>query len=266
MDSANISEVWQDFISSRSPDARERLIVHYLPLVREVASSVAKRLAAHVDRGDLESYGTFGLIDAVDRFDPSRGVRFEAFAAPRIRGQIFDEIRLIDPAPRLVRARAKEAERVANELAITLGRQPSRQEIAARMGCTVDELERIESDAARANPMSYDSRPSSLSPGATQVTDDSVEAHAVAGRSKEGFLPDVTADVEADWELGEKRKRLAAAVAALDERDRVILSLYYLRGLSWDRIAEALGVVKGTIVRLHDRAINQVRDHIRATA
>src|SRR3954453_10500412 len=130
---AELTGWWERWLGQREPKARERLIVHYSPLVKFVAGRVGAGLPSSVDPGDLVSSGVFGLIDAIDRFDPERGVKFETFAAPRIRGAIYDGLRQLDWVPRSVRSRAREVERAFSELEHSLGRSPTDEELAAHL-------------------------------------------------------------------------------------------------------------------------------------
>src|SRR3954447_14307342 len=129
----DIDQVWQTFFQRRDPVARDRLIVHYSPLVKFVAGRVGAGLPSSVDPGDLVSAGIFGLIDAVERFDPERGVKFETFAVPRIRGAVFDGLRSLDWVPRSVRSRAREVESAFSELEARFGRAPTDEEIAGHL-------------------------------------------------------------------------------------------------------------------------------------
>lgn len=247
-------DTWRTFKTHGDRESRDELILHYLPLVKEVAVGVASGLAQHVDKDDLESYGVFGLIDAIDKFDPARGVRFEAYARPRIRGKIFDELRSVDSVPRLVRSRVKAAERAKAKLEHELHRAPTDTEVAAELGWSEERLD----EALR---QAWSGRLVPLDAGATGAGNN---------RSADVAIGDTLASTDAgpadDWELEEKRQRLAAAIGRLPERERVVLSLYYLEGLSFDKIAPILGVVKARLVQIHDKAMTDVRSTIASGA
>ena len=136
-------EAWDDFKQNGSSKARDGLILHYSPLVKYVASRVAVGLPANVEQADLISYGIFGLIDAIEKYEPERGFKFETYAISRIRGSIIDELRAIDWVPRSVRSKAREVEKAYVSLENELKRPPSDAEIAREMGISVDELNRI---------------------------------------------------------------------------------------------------------------------------
>ena len=139
-----LARLWEEFkqneVSGAREGARERLILHYAPLVKYVASRVATGLPASVDQADLVSYGMFGLIDALEKFDPGRGNKFETYAIPRIKGAIIDELRAMDWVPRSVRFKAREIEKAYSDLESIHKRGPTEKEVAARLGVTLREL------------------------------------------------------------------------------------------------------------------------------
>ena len=137
---ATIAELWQAYKDGGTPDARERLILHYSPLVKFVAGRVAAGLPQNIEQSDLVSYGIFGLIDAIDKFDPSRGYKFETYAISRIKGAIIDELRSIDWVPRSVRAKARAIERAYSKLENELRRTPDDNELADELGMSDREL------------------------------------------------------------------------------------------------------------------------------
>ena len=140
-----LDELWTDYKANGTPDARERLILHYSPLVKFVAGRVAAGLPQNIEQADLVSYGIFGLIDAIDKFDPGRGFKFETYAISRIKGAIIDELRSIDWVPRSVRAKARAIERAISKLENELRRSPEDAEVAAELG--------VVGERARADPV-----------------------------------------------------------------------------------------------------------------
>src|SRR5262245_38977382 len=128
--------VWLEYRRTHERSLRDRLIVAYAPLVKYVAGRLGSGLPAHVDEGDLVSYGLLGLIDAIERYDPGRDIKFETFAMLRIKGSIIDELRALDWVPRSVRSRARQIERAIAELEAKLGRAPTDEEIAEKIGIT----------------------------------------------------------------------------------------------------------------------------------
>jgi len=133
-------EIWREYRLTKDQKVRDRLILTYAPLVKYVAGRLGSGLPAHVDEGDLVSYGLLGLIGAIERFDPERDIKFETYAISRIKGSIIDELRAMDWVPRSVRARARDIERAIAELEAKLGRAPSDEEIAKKVGLTQEEL------------------------------------------------------------------------------------------------------------------------------
>src|SRR5678815_491617 len=133
--------LWHDYRATRSQAARDRLILTYAPLVKFVAGRLGSGLPAHVEEGDLVSYGLLGLIGAIERYDPDREIKFETYAIARIKGAIIDELRALDWVPRSVRARARDIERTIATLEAKLHRAPTDEEIAGKLGIEVEELE-----------------------------------------------------------------------------------------------------------------------------
>ena len=141
--------LWQEFRKSRDQGIRDRLILTYAPLVKYVAGRLGSGLPAHVDEGDLVSYGLLGLIGAIERYDPDRDVKFETYAIARIKGAIIDELRAMDWVPRSVRARARHIERAIGGLEAKLGRAPTDEEVAKQLGMSEEELDESLSEIGR---------------------------------------------------------------------------------------------------------------------
>src|SRR6516225_10184508 len=142
-EAAAIHGLWADYKTSGARDARDRLIVHYSPLVKYVAGRVSVGLPQNIEQADLVSYGIFGLIDAIEKFDPARKIKFETYAIARIKGAIIDELRSIDWVPRSVRAKARSVERAYAKLENQLLRTPSDTEVASELGISESELQAI---------------------------------------------------------------------------------------------------------------------------
>src|SRR5438309_7573816 len=149
-------DLWRKYRRSGDQALRDRLILTYAPLVKYVAGRLGAGLPAHVDEGDLVSYGLLGLIGAIERYDPERDVKFETYAIARIKGAIIDELRALDWVPRSVRSRAREIERAVGELEAKLGRAPSDEEIAGKIGVTVEELEESLTEISRTSIAALD--------------------------------------------------------------------------------------------------------------
>src|SRR4051812_34318710 len=162
--------LWQEFKRTGDRGLRDRLILTYAPLVKYVAGRLGSGLPAHVDEGDLVSYGLLGLMNAIERFDPTRDIKFETYAIARIKGSIIDELRALDWVPRSVRSRAREIERAIAELESKLGRAPEDEEIAAKVGITVEELGNSLTEISRSSIAALDELWTMSSEGGDQVS------------------------------------------------------------------------------------------------
>src|SRR5690242_21443923 len=153
---AAIAALWQEFKETGDQRLRERLILHYSPLVKYVAGRVGVGLPPNIEQADLVSYGIFGLIDAIEKFDLERAIKFETYAISRIRGAIIDELRAIDWIPRSVRYKAREVEKAYASLEAKLHRSPTEPEVAVRLGMTLDELHAVFSQVSYVNVVALD--------------------------------------------------------------------------------------------------------------
>jgi RNA polymerase sigma factor for flagellar operon FliA len=219
---------------------RARLAEHYRPLVRTVAHRTAERLPDHVEPADLVQSGVFGLLEAIDRFDPDRSSRFESYAVPRIRGAVLDELRAQDWVPRSVRLRVREADRVREELATRLRRTATDREVADALGVPAAEL----GSAAAAPVLSVEQ----LRAGADGAVLDTLAC--------------ADPDPEATYQEQETRRLLWYAVAQLGERDRLILRLYYLEDRTLAEIGRLLGVTESRVSQLHGRLVARLRGRL----
>ncbi|PRY45652.1 RNA polymerase sigma-28 (SigD/FliA/WhiG) subunit [Geodermatophilus tzadiensis] len=242
---AVIADLWAQYVTERSPALRDRLILHYAPLVKYVAGRVGSGLPAHVEQADLVSYGTFGLIDAITRYQPSREVKFESYAMARIRGAIIDELRSTDWIPRSVRMRARQFERTVAALESRLQRSPTEEEVAAEMDMDVEEVRKFLGQLSLVNVVALDELLTDDDGGAPRLVDTLRDVNA--------------ADPQAVAEHGEARQLLARAVEQLPEREKVVVSLYYFEGLTLADIGRVLGVTESRICQLHTKAVLHLR-------
>jgi RNA polymerase sigma factor for flagellar operon FliA len=247
--SASVAEIWADYKQHGTREARERLILHYAPLVKFVAGRVAAGLPQNIEQSDLVSYGIFGLIDAIDKFDPARGYKFETYAISRIKGAIIDELRSIDWVPRSVRAKARAIERAYSKLENELRRSPEDREVAAELGMSEEELAGILSQISFVGIVALDELLS-----------------ASADRGGGATLGDTIADrhnnpVEA-FESEEMRHVLADAINRMPDRERLVLTLYYYEGLTLAEIGAVLGVTESRVCQIHTKAIFQLRSRL----
>jgi RNA polymerase sigma factor for flagellar operon FliA len=241
-----LSALWVEFKRSASAAARERLILHYAPLVKYVASRVATGLPASVEQADLVSYGMFGLIDALEKFEPARGNKFETYAIPRIKGAIIDELRAMDWVPRSVRFKAREIEKAHADLESMLKRAPSEREMAERLGVSLSELHDVTSQISFVSVLALDELLSVGSDRGEQV-------------SLLDTLADRGGDIATGLEGQETRGLLAAAINSLSEREKIVVTLYYFEGLTLNEIGEILGVTESRICQIHTKAVGQLR-------
>jgi len=241
-----LAKLWAEFKASGDAGARERLILHYAPLVKYVASRVATGLPASVDHADLVSYGMFGLIDALEKFEPARGNKFETYAIPRIKGAIIDELRAMDWVPRSVRFKAREIEKAYQDLETMLKRAPTEKEVSERLGVSLPELHDVISQISFVSVLALDEM---LSVG--------------SDRGEQVSLLDTLADRQGDPTLGlegqETRGLLAAAINSLSEREKIVVTLYYFEGLTLNEIGEILGVTESRVCQIHTKAVGQLR-------
>jgi RNA polymerase sigma factor FliA len=243
---AAIADLWTRYVEDRAPELRDRLILHYAPLVKYVAGRVGSGLPAHVEQADLISYGTFGLIDAITRYEPTREVKFESYAMARIRGAIIDELRNTDWIPRSVRMKARQFERATAALEAKLQRTPTEEEIADEMDMDVEEVRKFLGQLSLVNVVALDE---------LLVDDDAGSSPRLVDT-----LQDSSAlDPQAMAEHGEARQLLARAVEQLPEREKVVVSLYYFEGLTLADIGRVLGVTESRICQLHTKAVLHLR-------
>src|SRR6266498_443211 len=246
-DAADIDRLWHDYKSSGGKQARDELIVHYSPLVKFVAGRVASGLPQSVEQADLVSYGIFGLIDAIEKYDPSRGIKFETYAISRIKGAIIDELRAIDWIPRSVRFKAREVEKAYASLENRLHRTPTDAEVAQQLGISTDELHHIFNQISFVSVVALDEL----------LTVGSERGDRV---SLVDTLEDKTAeDPETAFESEEMKGILAGAINRLAEREKIVITLYYYEGLTLAEIGQVLGVTESRVCQMHTKAVLQLR-------
>ncbi|TDV39756.1 FliA/WhiG family RNA polymerase sigma factor [Actinophytocola oryzae] len=241
---AGIVALWRQFGEQREQLLRDRLVLHYAPLVKYVAGRVGTGLPAHVEVADLIQSGIFGLVDAIEKFEPERGLKFETYAMQRIRGAILDDLRAQDWVPRSVRGRAREVERALERLGAQLRRTPTDGELADELGLSLNELRDVYAQLQLTSVVALDEL-------------------AAAGRGPTP-LADILEDQEALDPVAllvdqDNRRQLAQAIAHLAERDRVVVTLYYFENLTLAEIGRVLGVTESRVCQLHTRAVLRLR-------
>jgi len=242
-----IAELWREFKGSGEERLRERLILHYSPLVKYVAGRVGVGLPPNIEQADLVSYGIFGLIDAIEKFDIGRAIKFETYAISRIKGAIIDELRAIDWIPRSVRYKAREVEKAYAALEARLHRTPTEGEVAKELGIALEDLHTIFSQVSFVNVVALDEL---LSAGSE--------------RGDKLSLVDTLEDTKAEdpvqaFETEETKYLLAKAINTLPEREKIVVTLYYYEGLTLAEIGQVLGVTESRICQMHTKAVLQLR-------
>jgi RNA polymerase sigma factor for flagellar operon FliA len=247
-----LSERWRRYRADGEREVRDQLVLAYSPLVKHVAGGICSKMPAHVDLADLISYGLGGLIDAVERYDPDRGVRFESFASLRIRGAIFDQLRSLDWVPRAVRDEGRGIQAATSALLIRLQRLPDEAELAAALGIDDAELAKRLQRVANSHMVALDEPSNPASPGGGE-------------RSKLDLLPDDDAvDPSAIAETDETQERAAAAVLQLTAREQTILALRYHQELNFAEIGEVFQLTESRISQIHAKSLIQLRAIIEA--
>jgi len=242
-----LRELWEGFKATADQSLRERLILHYSPLVKYVAGRVGVGLPPNIEQADLVSYGIFGLIDAIEKFDLERAIKFETYAISRIRGAIIDELRAIDWIPRSVRFKAREVEKAYAALEGQLHRTPTEAEVAGQMGIKLEDLHAIFSQVSFVNVVALD------------------ELLNVGGEKGDKLsLVDTLEDTRAEdpvsaFESEETKYLLAKAINTLPEREKIVVTLYYYEGLTLAEIGQVLGVTESRICQMHTKAVLQLR-------
>jgi len=238
-------ELWQAYWDGRTAPAREAIILQYVPLVKYVVGRLAISLPHFLTSEDIISYGVVGLIDAVERYEAGRNVKFSTYAIARIRGSIIDELRALDWMPRQVRKQAREIEQAMSRLDQELGRPATERELAGSMGLTVDKLQQALFDSSASTISINRMVDADGSDRSSQVMPDLADEHAL--------------DPLDYTERMELSKALAGAIGQLSAREQQVLSLYYVEELNLREIGAVLEVSESRICQLHTKAILRLR-------
>ena len=242
--------LWQEYRATRDRGVRDRLILTYSPLVKFVAGRLGSSLPSHVDEQDLVSYGLLGLIGAIERYDPGREIKFETYAIMRIKGAIIDELRSLDWVPRSVRSRAREIERVHGKLEHRLHRSPTDDEMARELGISVDDFQESLVKISNSTVVALDEL--------WAVSDSSGDQVSLLDTLHDPDAPDPQQILDAS----ELKDRLADAISALPEREKLEIALYYYENLTLREIGEVLGVTESRISQLHTKAVLRLKSRL----
>ncbi|MCK5176022.1 MAG: FliA/WhiG family RNA polymerase sigma factor [Planctomycetes bacterium] len=239
----HIAEAWDDFFSLRDEPTRNLLMEHYLPLVKYTADRIYSKLPDKVELDDLVSAGIFGLMDALDAFDPERGVKFETYCTPRVRGAILDELRSMDWVPRLVRARAHQLERALQTLEAHLGRMPSEEEIADELQLEMPEFRRLQRDANAIGLVSLSNKF-----GDNDGEKDIREIDIIEDQKSQNPLVEV-----------QKRDLKTLLTRGLTRAERLIIVLYYYEEMTMKEIGATLDLSESRVSQMHSSIIARLK-------
>lgn len=242
MNEAARKRLWEDYTRQKTPELREKIILEYASLVKVVAGRLSMYLGYSVEYEDMVSYGVFGLIDAIDKFDMAKEVKFETYASLRIRGAILDQIRKMDWIPRTIRQRQKQIDSVMKEIEQRTGREASDEEVASGLGISQDEFIEWQSQLKANNIIS-------LNEYVEQGSDISSD------KSSTGSFE----APEAVIEKSELKEMLEQALELLTEKEKKVILLYYYEDLTLKEISRVLEVSESRISQLHTKALQKMK-------
>jgi RNA polymerase sigma factor for flagellar operon FliA len=245
-----LRDLWRRYKDDGDDGARERLVVAYSPMVKFVAGRLGAGLPSHVEDADLISYGLVGLIGAIERFEPERGIKFETFAMTRIRGAIIDELRSLDWVPRSVRSRAREIETAQAKLEHELQRAPTEAELASKLNLTEEELQSALLEIANSSVYALDEL--------WTVSDSSGDQVSLL----DTIADDSAADPQEALASTEVKDLLTEAIGGLPEREQLVVALYYYENLTLREIGEVLGVTESRVSQLHTKAVMRLKSSL----
>lgn len=243
----HVEELWHRFKREGDESVRNELIEHFLPLVRSTAERQHTKLPAHVEVDELIQSGVFGLMDAINGFDPDRGVKFEAYAKQRIKGAILDDLRNQDFAPRLVRTHSHRLDRAYKDVEAETGLVPEPDQIAGKLGISMAELDRWLREISMANVVSLDRSTSEYDGEGKEVRKvDTIE---------DGNIPPPTQALE-------RRELVELATRGLSRKEKLIVILYYLEELTMKEIGLVLDLSESRVCQIHHRILYRLKDHL----
>jgi RNA polymerase sigma factor for flagellar operon FliA len=245
-----VDALWSEYKASGDRRIRDQLIIRYSPLVKFVAGRVSAGLPHSIEQADLVSYGMFGLIDAIEKFDAERKVKFETYAITRIKGAIIDELRSIDWVPRSVRTKARAVEQAYASLEASLGRAPTDAEVASELQMSESELQQVFGQISYIGIVGLDEV---ISAGGGERGESVTLGDTIADRG-EGPM--------AAFEVEEMKQILAGAINRLGDREKIVLSLYYYENLTLAQIGQVLGVTESRVCQIHTKAVMQLRGRL----
>jgi len=246
-DGIDIRAIWREYKKEPTEELRNVLMEQYLHIVRFNAERIRTKLPTEVDVDDLISAGMFGLIDAIDAFDIDRGVKFETYCSPRIRGAILDELRSMDWVPRLVRNRSQKIQGATKTLQIELGRLPSDREVADRIGVSETEFERMHRDSTAVSMMSL---------SRNKYNNDASREVSEVDILRDDRIPSPVQEVQ-------KSDLKELIQQGLTATERLILILYYYEEMTMKEIGVTLDLSESRVSQMHSAIIDRLRFHLR---
>lgn len=247
---ADLHNLWVRYKNLKDVQAREDLIVEYASLVKYVAGRLAISLPSNVQQDDLISYGIFGLIDAIEKFDLSRNIKFETYAISRIKGAIWDGLRSMDWIPYSIRQKAKELESTYARLEHDLGRAATDEEVCAAMGISKEHFSHLLAETSFTSVLSLEDL--------WKLDKDGANSVRVIDTIQDTNVPDPISMVM----LEEQKRILTEAINKLPEREKLVIALYYYEGLTLKEIGKVLGVSESRISQMHTKAILRLRGRL----
>lgn len=242
MDEAKKNKLWEEYTRTRTPEVREQLIIEYAGLVKIVAGRLSMYLGYTVEYDDLVGYGIFGLIDAIDKFDYTKGIKFETYASLRIRGSVLDQIRKMDWVPRTLRQKQKKLDNAYHKFNKEQGKPGTDEEIAKELEISVEELEQWQNQTKISNLISLD-----------EFIEQGSEIRMEAFNNSDFEQP------EKIIEKQELKDLLVKTLDSLTEKERKVIILYYYEGLTLKEISQVLVVSESRISQLHTKALQKLR-------
>lgn len=242
MNAEQKQKLWEDYSKKRTPELQEKIIIEYAGLVKLVAGRLSMYLGYNVEYDDLVGYGTFGLIDAIDKFDYTKGVKFETYASLRIRGAILDQIRKMDWIPRSIRQKQRKIDQAYQSLEFKYGRMANDEEVAKELDITVDEFENWQNQTKVTNIISLD-----------EFMDQGSEAKVEQNLTADYDRPDKIV------EKAELKDLLMKALETLTEKEKKVIILYYYEELTLKEISRVLEVTESRISQLHTKALQKMK-------
>lgn len=240
----NKQKLWEEYSKCRTPELREKIIIEYAGLVKIVAGRLSIYLGYNVEYDDLVGYGTFGLIDAIDKFDYDKGVKFETYASLRIRGAIIDQIRKMDWIPRTLRQKQKRLDAAYQKIEVQSGRPATDEEISNELGISIDELENWQNQTKISNLVSLDEY---MEQG---------EGHIESNISEDFIQPQKIVEKQ------ELKELLIKALEYLTDKEKKVIILYYYEDLTLKEISAVLEVSESRVSQLHTKALQKMRQKL----